>query len=1186
MAVRRVLASLLAIFGILALGPTSATSARYDSVDRTQPAAPAEPAGITQAGQQGHGPRTGYDPEPIDIGEQARRIKPPLDTSGMSPLLGAAATGSYAVGDIRRYVVYNAVAGRVQPADYVVRYKSDLVEVWVQQDLSYRNPDGSLNPVHPDAQDPLKVTQPEIDALAKAAEKIIPVDVEYFGQYKDRAGTSGILLAALNLPADYYAGPPQSVLIVVSNVRDENFFDPINNPSYIGGFFGLAFSSFIDRNVITIDSKRFDQNTGAPNFQNEATIAHEFQHLINADTDPDGEDTWANEGRSEFAEFINGYRSTAERHRTQFSDYPENSLTLWGDQSADPDQNFEILADYQQAYWFQLYLAGRLKEAGIGTTGNQYIKLVSRLTSDPLNSIESTNAMLAAVDAPFTFAQVWNDFRIAMLFGGTSDETTWGSYISTWQGQSGVPVAPLDIGRLRRNLNFEGYDQPGAPPYGSDYIEIGWSPAINAQTTVTFNGNADIRTQWSVVDVDDVGVAPSGAVADKVLYSGHTDFADNFLIFQVAVPSGDQTLSFDTLYNIEQDFDYGIVQVSTDNGATFTTLPIAGTTEAGSQTAVPQILDALPGFTGVSGSSTAPKWLNKTYELSSYAGKTILLAFRHSADQASAGEKAPPPQPGWYLDNIKVGSTELFVNQGSVPANARSIFEVRGVKNTFKVDFVTFADKNGKAVGQTFPVTLDPNGNGTFKLDNPLSQPGFNEAGERVVAVVSVVPPAKNADLVSSPSGYAAYTLTGLPPSIYTSRARAIGTATNTSLSRPQVFPGDTFKMTVTVDNLGRNDDLDTTAASPAYVAVPLPANTTLVPNSLKADVSAANLQQVSDLSTLGADLPAAPGVYWFGTVENTADLSFDLQTAAPLAISSTITPTAHIANAAFNASPSQRFTDLQTPVQVVSPFALSTLEAPATVQIGVPTPFTYTLVNTDDQARDVDFRFTLPDGVALERINISQQDPTEVTTQAATTTIGVTVPSYQETKTVTVITLVLRVELSYTGQQLDPQAVLLQPGSEIPYDALVPVVPGGATVVRNNVYLPLILHSRPPQVGLPPATVPLSPAHEVPPVNSPARGSFIFTFDAATRRLSYTLSVENTSSPVTAAHIHRGVPGTNGPIAYGLYSGGGTFGPGNALTGTITLSESDAALLQAGGGLYVNVHTTTNPGGELRGNL
>jgi hypothetical protein len=66
-------------------------------------------------------------------------------------------------------------------------------------------------------------------------------------------------------------------------------------------------------------------------------------------------------------------------------------------------------------------------------------------------------------------------------------------------------------------------------------------------------------------------------------------------------------------------------------------------------------------------------------------------------------------------------------------------------------------------------------------------------------------------------------------------------------------------------------------------------------------------------------------------------------------------------------------------------------------------------------------------------------------------------------------------------------------------------------------------------------------------------------------------------SQPVTAVHLHRGAPGTNGPIVF-------TF-PSLTLPigAAVTLSEEDEALL-LNNGMYVDVHTQLFPQGEIRG--
>jgi hypothetical protein len=1009
----------------------------------------------------------------IDISHVLRKKNLPLDLSDTTnatlaaarPLAATQAESiTYTVGMTRTFVGLNSVTSSLFRAVYDVRYKSEKVEIWVQSDLRYRNPDGSINPVHPDARDPEYINQQRVDTLAKAFEDTIqPNDVRFYGAYADRDGSEASPPSALGVPDGYYAGPPQSVIILVSNVRDDNFFDPVNNPSFIAGFFTGQFNFFADRNIITIDSKQWDRRVGAPSFDYDATIAHELQHLIHADQDP-GEETWLNEAASELSEMLNGYRPDLEAHRTQFSDYPENSLVLWGDQEEDPEQlGFGILTDYQQSYWFYLYLAGRLKQAGIGLDNQRYLSLVTELTKDQENGIASVNKMLAAQNAPFDFLELWNDWRVELLRGGTSDATQWGDYISKYQSPPGTaPIAPIDLGRLRRNLDFEGYDAPGAPPYGTDYIEIGWSPGIQANTPLTFNGDTSIPTDWSVIKATDA-LTPSGAVSGNVLFSGHTDLTDNFLVFgPVTVPnSGNRNLVFDTAYNIEEGYDLGVVQVTEDvAGATgFTSLQLTGMiTDAAAlaEDALPLIRDNLPGFNGVSDSAEAPDWVRVTYDMSAYSGKQVLLAFRYMTDSGAAGT-VETFAPGWYIDNLSLGGSSLYGNQTAVPANAKSIWQARNKLNQFQLDFAVFGDNNGDDVTKVVSATVDANGDGAFNLGNLLSEPGFNGPGERTVGMVSVIPPAVEADLISSPSFYADYTLTGLPSTLYTSRVRAIGTASDTSIRAPRVFPGDTFTVEVIVDNLGRNEDLEA-APGPAFVAVPVPANTTYVDGSFGSDVSPGNFQAVENLQTIDGSFPAGPGLLWNGTVNNTANMSFTLDVADSLAVGTIITPTVHIANAAFNANPSQRFTDIETPVQVRSPFALSSGVGPASVKVGSTAIYTYTLINTDDAAREIDLNYVVATGLeevlySVTNKTIGGSANTAITPQNNPLTKRVTVPSYLETGQVTEVVIGLRVTQGFIGDRVDPQVKLLQPGTQTLYNTLAP---SRVASIVGRLYLPV----------------------------------------------------------------------------------------------------------------------------------
>ncbi|HET7009209.1 MAG TPA: CHRD domain-containing protein, partial [Anaerolineales bacterium] len=83
-----------------------------------------------------------------------------------------------------------------------------------------------------------------------------------------------------------------------------------------------------------------------------------------------------------------------------------------------------------------------------------------------------------------------------------------------------------------------------------------------------------------------------------------------------------------------------------------------------------------------------------------------------------------------------------------------------------------------------------------------------------------------------------------------------------------------------------------------------------------------------------------------------------------------------------------------------------------------------------------------------------------------------------------------------------------------------------------------------------------------------------------------------------TAAHIHLGSPGVNGGVVvrlYGPVAEGGDLN-GVFVRGEITVEDlmgslagmSLSALIEQieAGNAYVNVHTLTHPGGEIRGQL
>lgn len=111
-----------------------------------------------------------------------------------------------------------------------------------------------------------------------------------------------------------------------------------------------------------------------------------------------------------------------------------------------------------------------------------------------------------------------------------------------------------------------------------------------------------------------------------------------------------------------------------------------------------------------------------------------------------------------------------------------------------------------------------------------------------------------------------------------------------------------------------------------------------------------------------------------------------------------------------------------------------------------------------------------------------------------------------------------------------------------------------------------------------------LSGTNEVPSTTSPASGRMVIVLDNDFKTAHWRLMVSDIISP-TAAHIHIGEPGVSGPVVFPLFTGDGNFGPGNPISGTLTLSPTQIVDLGMGR-YYVNVHTVANPNGEIRGQL
>ncbi len=110
-------------------------------------------------------------------------------------------------------------------------------------------------------------------------------------------------------------------------------------------------------------------------------------------------------------------------------------------------------------------------------------------------------------------------------------------------------------------------------------------------------------------------------------------------------------LTFWTGWDIEPTWDGGIVEISTNGGASWTRLTPAGgypnvITNSGNACA------AMPPGTPAFSSAAQLTWQQKSIDLAAYAGQTVKLAWRYGSDSAVNEE-------GWYVDDLALTHTQV-----------------------------------------------------------------------------------------------------------------------------------------------------------------------------------------------------------------------------------------------------------------------------------------------------------------------------------------------------------------------------------------------------------------------------------------------------------------------------------------------------------------------------------------------
>jgi hypothetical protein len=345
--------------------------------------------------------------------------------------------------------------------------------------------------------------------------------------------------------------------------------------------------------------------------------------------------------------------------------------------------------------------------------------LMSRLHRDgELQGLPSVDAALTDEGQPDLY-RVLHDFQTSTLVDKIVEGTK-----GKFQGR---PKSLVTTPSLRSTVNFADpnvNDNPGVAPNGADYVLLKGSggTALSGRSlrSLSFEGAPTLPSRpllWTVVNND------PDRPGNPVLWSGNANNLDASAVTSVAVPTSDPTLRFVAKYGAEFGFDYGYVLVSTDGGSTYTAI-------LGDQT--------IPGPLGPAVNGTTNGFEAHSYDLSAYAGQTVLLGFRYLSDGGVN-------EGGWLIDDVTVGAT--VVSDGTSLAPFDSMTEVKPTP-VANWNLRLVGINEGKATARQ----LEYDGQGTVTLDREVL--GTLSPFDRVVAIVAYDEPTE-----LQPQ-YAPYTLT------------------------------------------------------------------------------------------------------------------------------------------------------------------------------------------------------------------------------------------------------------------------------------------------------------------------------------------------------------------------------------------------------------------------------------------
>ena len=482
------------------------------------------------------------------------------------------------------------------------------------------------------------------------------------------------------------------VWVLIHNIRDEAYYDATAE-SYVAGYFSASENSLANKNMFHIDSydwqNRVGPDGGRP-FLYEGTFAHEFEHMVHFDQDPD-EPSWVDEGLADLSAFFCGYGHSSGHIAYYFLRHWFTPLTFWGGG----------LEDYGASYLFQLYLYEHYGG----------VEFISALVQEQFNGIEGIEATLATFGYTETFNEIFDAWTVANYIDNTMKAGGKYGYYSLEIG--GADTWGYTIEYFLQDEHAYWVGEYGDwlqmfPYYTTPFEHTAWQFIVYGDpmpyTAHYYRFNSQKATDVWVDGQDRAGVAAYSGTYEW--YSGSNAWAYNSFHRELVIPTGGATLTFQTNFDIEEDWDYGYVEVfDKDTGYWYTLEDLNGYTVStdpnGPQDNPNCEPDREPSAYLAEGSwyaftGNSYGWHEAEMSLNAFAGHTIELYFRLWQDGAftllnmfvddisipelGIFDDVESGEGGWTADGWTV-SEGLYDNGWGV-----TVFDVKGVTGDYYPD--------------------------------------------------------------------------------------------------------------------------------------------------------------------------------------------------------------------------------------------------------------------------------------------------------------------------------------------------------------------------------------------------------------------------------------------------------------------------------------------------------------------